>query len=407
MRYVLACLSNNSEKLKKLDFESIEDLKTNTNLKNLPLIPSDKKARENLIKILGSAFRLDSAPQEKTLDFIKKQFEIELSYIQFKKKLKEEDATFLAYYKEELASRKNAREPEKAKSENAPKADESRKDTSIVKPRGLRGWFSANTVRLIISIAILITVAAIFTIQAKEDPLKDVLKKKQVETVLELYHDILYDSVEIKFVLVDRYATTTLWPKEPGDSFYESGTSNISLLHMENAIRDDVKTGRYIAGKYLRPKILLVKPSSLQIIDSFTQNREKGEMYLPYDRTLPYSIPFGELFFASEKIINNTIIKYGNSPLLPDSIKYWLLKYDLHRNEYGSLNTAIQNRESEITVIGSIGSIEGNFENGTLLYEWYDLNPPERRITLTELFYMNKMLEQSIITYLNKNDVYP
>lgn len=124
MQYVMEFLWKNPEILEKLGFVSIEDLHSAPNYKKLPAVLGQDPFKTTIEpKTFVSAFSLNKTPRESTLDIIKEQFEIDLSYLDFKKKLKGEDSTFTKHLEAELDENNRAQEKLQNETQNPPLND--------------------------------------------------------------------------------------------------------------------------------------------------------------------------------------------------------------------------------------------------------------------------------------------
>ncbi|MCU0435361.1 MAG: hypothetical protein MUC87_18030 [Bacteroidia bacterium] len=145
VRYVLAYLSDNPEILKKLGIDSIEDLRKEKTLKSLP-ITKDKSEKNGKVtaKAMSNAFKCLTGPQPETLEAIYEQFSIELSFQKFKQKLKEEDAAFLAYYKDIIPESSFAQNVENSSKKAPQQPSITKPDVGIGKTLGLSWLYKRN-----------------------------------------------------------------------------------------------------------------------------------------------------------------------------------------------------------------------------------------------------------------------
>ena len=404
MRYVLAYLSANLEILNKLGFNSIDDLQIEKNFKNLPAV-LDTKAFGEIIsaKTFSSAFRLESAPYDRTLDVIQEQFEIELSFKEFKHKLKEEAPDFTSYYKVETIAASAV-----AKNHNEVKTP--LQVEAVPKSNGPRNWFQQNKRALLFSSTVVIIVAVVLashrTEQESPKPMNDDFDKKQVEAVLALYKKLNSYSLDIKFVLLHRYQMTTVWGKDSADNFYESEVKQVPFLTMQEVISDDIIHMKGI-GPYFKFQTLDHITSPGQIIDSFGNGLYLLETPVVIDTTLSNRLIFGDLVFSSNEIVDDEIIDFYNSPFLPDSIKFWISAFGNHESTPRTLDKIISERSAEIIVVGQQGSMPMNFDKSTILYEWHALTKPFVRININHLFLVLHQLNRSILDYLKSKGISP
>lgn len=244
--YVLAYLSANPEKLKKLGFDSIEDLKIEANFKNLPVVRDEDAFGEKVdSKTLLHAFRQLKGPQRSTLDLIYKQFGIELSYKQFKQKLKESDSDFLPYYEDNIID-SNPLQTENEDSyeiEQQPstiKPDELTENSQDLQSFGKKGRTFFQTVRkrkiFIFEVLIIAIVIILYTgvhkswFESPPSVASTEHKKKQYDAVINLYSKFQSDSFVVTILFKDSAYQKYCMPIEnisvcTGSAFYTLGSS--------------------------------------------------------------------------------------------------------------------------------------------------------------------------------------
>ena len=405
MRYALAFLSKNPDKIQKFGFNSIDDLRIEKNFEKLPAVCQASAFGETIsAKTFSAAFRLESAPYDRTLNVIQKQFEIELSFIEFKRKLKERDVSVVPYYADRST-------PATVVDKDSTKVKSPLQNEAAPQSSGIQNWFQQYKLALLFSTTVVIIIAVVFVLgpaeQESPKPLNDDFDKKQVEAVLGLYQKLKNCSLEINFIFKGEHSYTSWWVKDSGDYFYESQIKEIPFLQMEDELFDYDSNGiRSMNAEYIKHKGFSgdIK-SPRQILDTFAPGVYYVELIVEEDTRLSNQLLISDLAFSSDNILDAEIVEYTRSIYLPDSIKKHLSALTNHQGEWQSLNKILSASLADVMILGRTRTTSRNFTGYTPMHIWKSSAGGSERVHLKDIFLMTNQLEKAIIDFLKSKNV--